>query len=61
VTEPDDYFRGRAVAILVSELSPERQEKYKKWSEGKPLSVQLDYLVVDAMKTYREPEFLRGR
>jgi hypothetical protein len=60
--EPDDdYFRQRAVNLLLSELPPDRQEKFWAWAEGKPLSIQLDALVISAMKEYREPEFLRGR
>ena len=59
--DSDDYFRQRAVNLLLSELPPDRQEKFRTWAEGKPLAIQLDALVISAMKEYREPEFLKGR
>ncbi len=55
----DDYFRRRAIDSLLSELPADRQDKFREWAKTRPLSVQLDALVIDAMKSYKEPEWLK--
>lgn len=57
----DDYFRHRAIEALLGDLPAERQSKFRQWAKGRPLSVQLDALVIDAMKRYEEPDSLKER
>ena len=60
MTDPADYFRCKVIAELRSELFPSRQAKFDEWAKDKPLTVQLEHLVADAMKGYREPDVLKG-
>jgi hypothetical protein len=59
--DSDDHFRRRAVETFLADLPEDRQKRFREWSADKPLSIQVDRLVIDAMKNYREPDFLKGR
>jgi hypothetical protein len=51
-----DYFQRRLIAALRSELFETRQSRFDEWAKDKSISEQIEFLVKDAMKGYREPE-----
>lgn len=61
MTDDPDFFRRKAVATLRDMLIPERQPRFDEWAKDKPVKVQLEWLVRDAMEYYKEPDFLKER